>query len=187
MPDSILHRINNILLTKISSSQCSEFLTATGNEQLQLEVAIEILTTKQRSELIHLDLFNMKVFDLRSLTDLPELKSICLRGTEVTDLSPLSNCYKLEVIDLSFTKVNNISPLSNCYELRILNLLKTKVKYIEPLRSCNKLTALRIDNPRFDNKGRADLFTKNNELFNFFLISYACLDDAKRQKKSIAI
>lgn len=93
----------------------------------------------------HVDVSNIKtITTLEPLTELSDLVSLNLSGTNIDDLTPLRNANKLKVLKLADTRVNDLSPLKYDLMIQELDLSHTDVSDLSVLNSLNKLEKLNI-------------------------------------------
>ena len=74
-----------------------------------------------------LNLFGVKVTDLRPLSKLTQLKELNLYYVPVSDIRPLAKLTMLVHLDLSYTSVSDVTPLAKLSRLRYLDLWNSPV------------------------------------------------------------
>jgi Leucine-rich repeat (LRR) protein len=75
----------------------------------------------------YLFLSSTQVSNLKSLSNLTNLRGLNLSSTPINDLEPLSGLLKLQKLNLSDTRISNIMPLSELTNLHELVLKGTNV------------------------------------------------------------
>ena len=81
---------------------------------------------------------------LEPLSELSELQSLNITGTNVSDLSPLRNSNKLKVLKAGNTRIDDLSPLKYDILLEELDIAHTDVSDLSVLDILNKLEKLNI-------------------------------------------
>lgn len=81
---------------------------------------------------------------LEPLSELSELQSLNITGTNVSDLTPLRNSNKLKVLKAANTRIDDISPLKYDILLEELDIARTDVSSLAVLEILNKLEKLNI-------------------------------------------
>jgi hypothetical protein len=103
------------------------------------------------SNLQSLDLMGTQVDNLSPLAELINLQSLNLWKTKVTDLSPLAGLTNLQALDLSRTRVMDLSPLSKLINLQYLSVINTNVSDLSPLTSLTNMQYLYISGTKVIN------------------------------------
>ena len=81
---------------------------------------------------------------LEPLTELSDLSSLNITGTNVNDLSPLRNSNKLKVLKAGNTRINDLSALKYDIMLEELDVSHTDVNNLSVLEILNKLEKLNV-------------------------------------------
>ena len=129
---------------------------------------------KQLSQLQTVDVSNTKtITTLEPLSELTELVSLDISGTNVNDFTPLRNANKLKVLkagntriddlmplkydlmidelDVSNTEVSDLSVLTSLRRLEKLNCSYTQVDNLQPIQNCPNLTYLFAEGSKIQN------------------------------------
>lgn len=80
------------------------------------------LTPADRQQITELYLIDLDITDLSTLSDLPRLKVLNLRGNRVADLRPLAGLTHLEKLGLDGNRVTDLTPLRGLKKLAVLEL-----------------------------------------------------------------
>ena len=88
---------------------------------------------------------------LEPLSELGELQTLNMSGTNVADLTPLRNANKLKVLDASNTRIEDLSPLKYDIMLEELNVAHTDVSDLSVLEILSKLEKLNISHTLVNN------------------------------------
>lgn len=95
----------------------------------------------------HIDVSEIKtITTLDPLSELSDLVSLNISGTNVNDLTPLRNANKLKILRAADTRINDLMPLKYDLMLEELNIANTDVEELNTLEVLNKLEKLYIDN-----------------------------------------
>ncbi|MCR4606530.1 MAG: leucine-rich repeat domain-containing protein [Oscillospiraceae bacterium] len=95
-----------------------------------------------------LDLSNMGLSDISSLSECKKLRFLNLSGNSISDISPLLDVPNLETLVLSDNNISNINPLMGLSSLKYLYLDGNSLSGITPISDLPALTELYIaDNP----------------------------------------
>ena len=113
-----------------------------SSEQISLGGKTFSVTSEQ------LDLSNMGISDISSLSECTNLRFLNLSGNNISDISPLLDIPNLETLVLSDNSISNIYPLMGLTSLRYLYLDGNDISGISALSSISGLIELYIaDNP----------------------------------------
>ena len=94
------------------------------------------------SDLVSLNITGTNVNDLSPLRNSNKLKVLKAGNTRIEDLTPLKYDLMVEELDVSGTDVNDLSVLEMLPRLEKLNISFTQVNDLKPLVNCPKLTYL---------------------------------------------
>lgn len=84
------------------------------------------------------------VKDFDPLTNLMNLRTLHLGGTQVSDIAPLVGLMNLRDLDISHTQVSDLTPLTGLVNLRTLDISNTQVSNLKPLAGLVNLQSLNI-------------------------------------------
>ena len=113
-----------------------------ASEQISLGGKTFSITSEQ------LDLSNMGISEISSLSECISLRFLNLSGNNISDISPLLDIPNLETLVLSDNNISNIYPLMGLTSLRYLYLDGNRITGISALSSLTGLIELYIaDNP----------------------------------------
>jgi Leucine-rich repeat (LRR) protein len=99
-----------------------EYLSLCGNSGLS-----DLRSFSDMKELKHLNLENTSIDDLTSLSGLRSLLTLNISKTRVTDLSPLSSLTMLTRLELGSTGVTDIDVLKGLTSLKFVLLADTRI------------------------------------------------------------
>ena len=95
------------------------------------------------------DVSNTKtITTLEPLSELTELQTLNISGTNINDLSPLRNANKLKVLKAANTRIDDLSPLKYDIMLEELDVANTDVNNLSVLEILSNLEKLNINNTR---------------------------------------
>ena len=107
-----------------------------------------ITTLEPLSELSELQTLNIagtNINDLTPLRNANKLKVLKASNTRIEDLSPLKYDIMLEELDVANTDVNDLAVLDILSNLEKLNISQTKVNTLEKVKNCPKMAYLLAD------------------------------------------
>ena len=122
----------------------------------EIDVAdIKTITTleplTELSDLVTLNLEGTNVNDLSPLRNANKLKTLNVSNTQISDLSPLKYDLMITDLDLSGTEVSDLSTLVNLVNLEKLNISNTEVSDLKPLEACSELKFLIAESSKVSN------------------------------------
>ena len=94
------------------------------------------------SELITLDISGTNVNDLTPLRNANKLKTLIASNTQINDLSPLKYDIMVTELDISETEVTDLSVLETLNHLEKLNISNTNISNLQPIENCPDLAFL---------------------------------------------
>jgi len=94
------------------------------------------------SELITLDISGTNVNDLTPLRNANKLKTLIASNTQINDLSPLKYDIMITELDISETEVTDLSVLETLTHLEKLNISNTNINNLQPIEYCPDLAFL---------------------------------------------
>ena len=97
------------------------------------------------SDLVSLNISGTNVDDLTQLRNANKLKNLNTSNTHISDLSPLKYDIELETLDVSNTDVDDIRILEYLPKIDRLHIGKTMVNNLQPIEFCDNLTYLFAD------------------------------------------
>lgn len=125
-------------------------------ETQEIDVSnIKTITTveplSELSELVSLNLEGTNVNDLTPLRNANKLKNLNASNTQINDLTPLKYDVLINDLDISNTEVNDLSTLENFSHLEKLNISNTEVSNLQPIESCSELAFLIAEGSKITN------------------------------------
>ena len=94
-----------------------------------------------------IDVSNVKtITTLEPLSELDELQTLNITGTNINDLTPLRNANKLKVLKAANTRIDDLSPLKYDIMLEELDVANTDVSNLDVLEILSNLEKLNISN-----------------------------------------
>lgn len=93
---------------------------------------------------VYVQLNDLPVDSISTLSGLRQTKRLMLDGADVTDLRPIAGLTSIEVLLLGRTPATNLSPLARLRSLTLLDLNSTNVSDITPLAKLTKLKTLNL-------------------------------------------
>lgn len=100
-----------------------------------------------------LELSNLEISSLESLSELKNLKHLSLDMNQISDLGPLSQLTNLNTLKLNGNKISNIYPLQTLENLRTLMLNGNQIEDISPLQNLRKMVTLGLDENQVSDLG----------------------------------
>lgn len=113
-----------------------------------------IITLEPLSELSNLTSLNISgtnINDLSPLRNANKLKVLKAANTQIHDLSPLKYDLMINELDISHTDVNDLSVLEILTNLERLNISYTKINKLKPVESCLNITHLILEGSKVPN------------------------------------
>ena len=159
----------------LSLPNCALHTEASASEQISLGGRTFSVTSEQ------LDLSNMGLHDISSLSECTNLRFLNLSGNSITDISPLLDVPNLETLVLSDNNISNINPLMGLSSLKYLYLDGNSISALSALSGLSDLTELYLaDNPLSSLAGIENL----NYLETLDISGTGATDDLIRQLNS---
>ena len=93
-----------------------------------------------------LSLENLTDEELKYIGQIPNLRTLSLRGDSITDVSQLANLMNLSMLQLSGTSISDLSPLVELENLKVLGLTNSNLEFVDDLRKIDSLKVLYLGN-----------------------------------------
>lgn len=110
-----------------------------------------LIDLKQLSNLEYLDLSNIKITNISSLSSLKNLRVLYLQGNSISDISVLKGLTKLEILSINRNKVQNINAVSSLTNLSELYIRDNKIANYNPIAGLKNLKILYLKGNRSTN------------------------------------
>jgi Leucine-rich repeat (LRR) protein len=128
-------------------------------------------TKEQLHKLFFLDSLrienNIKIQDLKPVTQLKGLNKFYISGSQVVDLSPLASLKQLTSLSVKQTPVTDLTSISGLIDLEQIDLENTPVEDLKPLEGMQKLKSLNISGTQVSNlKSASGLYNLEKIAFN---------------------
>ncbi|MEQ5978978.1 NEAT domain-containing protein [Bacillus cereus] len=105
------------------------------------------------TNLENLTLEEVKLKNIKFISDLRQLKSLSITYGELEDIGPLAKLEHIEFLTLRNNKISDLSPLSQMKKIKMLDLNSNDIKDIKPLFTVKSLRTLTIANNQISNAG----------------------------------
>ncbi|MBG9934843.1 NEAT domain-containing protein [Bacillus tropicus] len=105
------------------------------------------------TNLENLTLEEVKLKNIKFISDLRQLKSVSITYGELEDIGPLAELEHIEFLTLRNNKISDLSPLSQMKKIKMLDLNSNDIKDIKPLFTVKSLRTLTIANNQISNAG----------------------------------
>jgi len=113
--------------------------------KLNLKDSVDLNDLKKIASITELDISqNEFIMNLDPLSQLADLSSLNISGTQVADLTPIRNLSELVKLNLSHTKINQLTALKYAIKLEELKLNHTLVTDLSPLMKLTNLKRLEV-------------------------------------------
>lgn len=105
------------------------------------------------TNLENLTLEEVKLENIKFISNLRQLKSVSITYAELEDIGPLAELEHIESLSLRNNKISNLSPLSQMKKIKLLDLNSNYIKDIKPLFTVKSLRTLTVANNQISNAG----------------------------------
>ncbi|CJI59387.1 lipoprotein [Streptococcus pneumoniae] len=105
------------------------------------------------TNLENLTLEEVKLKNIKFISDLRQLKSLSITYGELEDIGPLATLEHIEFLTLRNNKISDLSPLSQMKKIKMLDLNSNYIKDIKPLFTVKSLRTLTVANNQISNAG----------------------------------
>ncbi|MDA2314434.1 leucine-rich repeat domain-containing protein [Bacillus cereus group sp. MYBK32-1] len=105
------------------------------------------------TNLENLTLEEVKLKNIKFISDLRQLKSVNITYGELEDIGPLAELEHIEFLTLRNNKISDLSPLSQMKKIKMLDLNSNDIKDIKPLFTVKSLRTLTVANNQISNAG----------------------------------
>ncbi|MFB5559655.1 leucine-rich repeat domain-containing protein [Bacillus cereus] len=105
------------------------------------------------TNLENLTLEEVKLKNIKFISDLRQLKSLSITYGELEDIGPLAKLEHIGFLTLRNNKISDLSPLSQMKKIKMLDLNSNDIKDIKPLFTVKSLRTLTIANNQISNAG----------------------------------
>ncbi|ARZ60835.1 MULTISPECIES: NEAT domain-containing protein [Bacillus cereus group] len=105
------------------------------------------------TNLENLTLEEVKLENIKFISNLRQLKSVSITYAELEDIGPLAELEHIESLSLRNNKISNLSPLSQMKKIKLLDLNSNYIKDIKPLFTVKFLRTLTVANNQISNAG----------------------------------
>ncbi|ANC10849.1 internalin [Bacillus cereus] len=105
------------------------------------------------TNLENLTLEEVKLKNIKFISDLRQLKSLSITYGELEDIGPLAKLEHIEFLTLRNNKISGLSPLSQMKKIKMLDLNSNYIKDIKPLFTVKSLRTLTVANNQISNAG----------------------------------
>ncbi len=100
-----------------------------------------------------LALEEVKLKNIKFISDLRQLKSVSITYGELEDIGHLAELEHIEFLTLRNNKISDLSPLSQMKKIKMLDLNSNDIKDIKPLFTVKSLRTLTVANNQISNAG----------------------------------
>ncbi|WP_242302311.1 NEAT domain-containing protein [Bacillus cereus group sp. BfR-BA-01361] len=105
----------------------------------------------------NLTLEEVKLENIKFISNLRQLKSLSITYGELEDIGPLAELEHIESLSLRNNKISDLSPLSQMKKIKLLDLNSNYIKDIKPLFTAKSLRALTVANNQISNANLAGI------------------------------
>ncbi|KAB7635861.1 NEAT domain-containing protein [Bacillus sp. B3-WWTP-C-10-D-3] len=105
------------------------------------------------TNLENLTLEEVKLENIKFISNLRKLKSVSITYAELEDIGPLAELEHIESLSLRNNKISDLSPLSQMKKIKLLDLNSNYIKDIKPLFTVKSLRTLTVANNQISNAG----------------------------------
>lgn len=109
------------------------------------------------TNLENLTLEEVKLKNIKFISNLRQLKSLSITYGELEDIGPLAKLEHIEFLTLRNNKISDLSPLSQMKKIKMLDLNSNDIKDIKPLFTVKSLRTLTIANNQISNDNLAGI------------------------------
>ncbi|PKJ53600.1 leucine-rich repeat domain-containing protein [Bacillus sp. SN10] len=105
----------------------------------------------------NLTLEEVKLENIKFISNLRQLKSLSITYGELEDIGPLAELEQMEFLTLRNNKISDVSPLSQMKKIKMLDLNSNYIKDIKPLFTVKSLRTLTVANNQISNANLAGI------------------------------
>ncbi|MGG0125282.1 NEAT domain-containing protein [Bacillus paranthracis] len=105
----------------------------------------------------NLTLEEVKLENIKFISNLRQLKSLSITYGELEDIGPLAELEHIESLSLRNNKISDLSPLSQMKKIKLLDLNSNYIKDIKPLFTAKSLRTLTVANNQISNANLAGI------------------------------
>jgi len=105
----------------------------------------------------NLTLEEVKLENIKFISNLRQLKSLSITYGELEDIGPLAELEHIESLSLRNNKISDLSPLSQMKKIKLLDLNSNYIKDIKPLFTAKSLRTLTVANNQISNADLAGI------------------------------
>ncbi|MDA2757374.1 NEAT domain-containing protein [Bacillus cereus group sp. Bc005] len=105
----------------------------------------------------NLTLEEVKLENIKFISNLRQLKSLSITYGELEDIGPLAELEHIERLSLRNNKISDLSPLSQMKKIKLLDLNSNYIKDIKPLFTAKSLRTLTVANNQISNANLAGI------------------------------
>ncbi|KXI77176.1 internalin [Bacillus cereus] len=105
----------------------------------------------------NLTLEEVKLENIKCISNLRQLKSLSITYGELEDIGPLAELEHIESLSLRNNKISDLSPLSQMKKIKLLDLNSNYIKDIKPLFTAKSLRTLTVANNQISNANLAGI------------------------------
>ncbi|HGA1023348.1 TPA: NEAT domain-containing protein [Bacillus cereus] len=109
------------------------------------------------TNLENLTLEEVKLKNIKIISNLRQLKSLSITYGELEDIGPLAKLEHIEFLTLRNNKISDLSPLSQMKKIKMLDLNSNYIKDIKPLFTVKSLRTLTVANNQISNDNLAGI------------------------------
>ncbi len=122
------------------------------NKGIQDVSGLEYMTNLE-----NLKLEEVKLKNIKFISELRQLKSLSITYGELEDIGPLAELEHIEFLTLRNNKISDLSPLSQMKKIKMLDLNSNYIKDIKPLFTVKSLRTLTVANNQISNDNLAGI------------------------------
>ncbi|WP_242303260.1 NEAT domain-containing protein, partial [Bacillus cereus group sp. BfR-BA-01495] len=117
----------------------------------------DVSSLEYMKNLENLTLEEVKLENIKFISNLRQLKSLSITYGELKDIGPLAELEHIESLSLRNNKISDLSPLSQMKKIKLLDLNSNYIKDIKPLFTAKSLRTLTVANNQISNANLAGI------------------------------
>ncbi|MDC7739765.1 MULTISPECIES: NEAT domain-containing protein [Bacillus] len=117
----------------------------------------DVSSLEYMKNLENLTLEEVKLENIKFISNLRQLKSLSITYGELEDIGPLAELEHIESLSLRNNKISDLSPLSQMKKIKLLDLNSNYIKDIKPLFTAKSLRTLTVANNQISNANLAGI------------------------------
>lgn len=117
----------------------------------------DVSSLEYMKNLENLTLEEVKLENIKFISNLRQLKSLSITYGELEDIGPLAELEHIESLSLRNNKISDLSPLSQMKKIKLLDLNSNYIKDIKPLFTTKSLRTLTVANNQISNANLAGI------------------------------